>query len=81
MTLHDRFRSALDTEENVVLATVVAGPEGVGAKLLYLDGQKPEGALPAGLAPLVVADAQRALEDERPTTRDYETDAGRFEIF
>jgi xanthine dehydrogenase accessory factor len=81
MTLHDRFRSALDTEGNVVLATVVAGPEGVGAKLLYLDGQEPDGALPAGLAPLVVADAQRALEDERPTTREYETDAGHFEVF
>jgi xanthine dehydrogenase accessory factor len=81
MTLYDRFRSALDTEANVVLATVVAGPDGVGAKLLYRDGQEPEGTVPAALTAKIEDGAERALRDEQSTTLQYETDAGQYEIF
>ncbi|GAC1382331.1 MAG: XdhC/CoxI family protein [Ktedonobacteraceae bacterium] len=60
--LYQELKDLLGQEKGVALATVVRGPEHVGAKLLILPGQKTDGTLGnSELDDLVIADAERAI--------------------
>ncbi len=60
--LFETLEDLLHEEKGVALATVVGGPEHVGAKLLVLPGKKTDGTLGnATLDMLVVEDAERAI--------------------
>ncbi len=82
MSLFDVFRDYLDREIGVVLATVVAGPRGVGEKLLIRAGGLVEGHLsPPALECSATEDASTLLEEEHSATQDYEIDDELYSVF
>jgi len=82
MALYSAFRRYLADETPVVLATIVVGPAGVGAKMLvHADGRAEEQFQPPELACRVVGDAMRLLQHEQPDTVLYDLPDGRFEVF
>jgi xanthine dehydrogenase accessory factor len=82
MTLFDVFRAYLNEEVGVVLATVVAGPRGLGEKLLVRAGGLIEGSLTSSeLERTTVEHASRLLEAEHSETQDYQIGAERYSVF
>jgi xanthine dehydrogenase accessory factor len=82
MTLYDTFRQLLEDEVPVAAATVIAGPDGVGAKLLVREDGSAEGRLATpALACQVAGDAMRLLHEERSETVHYDLPEGGFEVF
>lgn len=60
--LYEAFKERLSLEKGVALATVVRGPEHVGAKLIIYPGKKTAGTLgSSALDAAVVEDAERAI--------------------
>src|SRR5947209_12961509 len=82
MSLHDRFTQCLSEEKPVALATVVSGPEGVGAKILVFADGTAEGKLSSPeLACKVAGDAMRLLREERPETVSYRLADAKYDVF
>src|SRR5947209_8511990 len=84
--LYEELKDLLGQEKGVAMATVVRGPEHVGAKLLVLPGKKTTGTLGnAALDALVVEDAERAIWNGDAGTHTYtiesETGALPFDVF
>lgn len=70
--LYDEFKELLRQEKGVALATVVRGPEHVGAKLLVLPSREKRGTLGSEqLDALVVDDAERAIWQGEASTHQY----------
>jgi xanthine dehydrogenase accessory factor len=82
MSLYDTFRKQIEEEAPVALATLIAGPAGVGSKMLVYGDESVDGHLAAGeLSRRVAGDAMRLLREERPETVEYELPEGRFAVF
>ena len=84
--LYEELKDLLGQEKGVAMATVVRGPEHVGAKLLVLPGKKTDGTLGnEALEALVVEDAERAIWNGEAGTHSYtvesETGAVPFDVF
>ena len=84
--LYEELKDLLGQEKGVAMATVVRGPEHVGAKLLVLPGKKTDGTLGnEALDVLVVEDAERAIWNGEARTNSYtvesETGALPFDVF
>lgn len=81
-TLFDSYRRAVAEQVPVAVATIIAGPAGVGTKLLVsLDGRSEGNFEPADLAGAVTEDALRLLGDERADTVKYARPEGVYEVF
>jgi xanthine dehydrogenase accessory factor len=82
MALYDRYRQLMDEEIPFALLTVIAGPEGVGSKLLLqLDGSTEGEIRPEGLQAAVLHDAGALLRQERSEVRAYDLPEGQFSVF
>jgi xanthine dehydrogenase accessory factor len=82
MSLYNTYRRYIDEEIPFVLATVVAGPEGVGSKLLVqLDGSGEGMIRPEELQEAVRDDAVELLRQERSEVREYARTDGDFSVF
>jgi xanthine dehydrogenase accessory factor len=68
-------------ERGFVLATVVAGPAGMGAKGIFTADGEVEGALPLELLGPVGASALEALGSGDSDTRPYQMPDGTYEVF
>src|SRR5436190_6779208 len=84
--LYEELKDLLAQEKGVALATVVRGPEHVGAKLLVLPGRQSDGTLGnSELDASVLADAERAIWNGEAKTYTYtlESDIGAqpFDVF
>ena len=84
--LYEELKDLLGQEKGVAMATVVRGPEHVGATLLVLPGKKTDGTLGnEALDVLVVEDAERAIWNGEARTNSYtvesETGALPFDVF
>ncbi|MBV9712411.1 MAG: XdhC family protein [Ktedonobacteraceae bacterium] len=83
--LYEELRDLLDKKQGVALATVVDGPEHIGAKLLVFPDQTAHGTL--GLAKLderVRVDAQRAIWNGDASITSYtlrEKETQQFDVF
>jgi xanthine dehydrogenase accessory factor len=85
-TLFETLENLLHEEKGVAVATVVRGPDHVGAKLLVLPGKRAQGTLGnATLDALVVEDAERAIWNGDANTHTYTieeaTGALAFDVF
>src|SRR5579859_6154750 len=70
--LYEELKNLLGQEKGAAMATVVRGPEHVGAKLLVLPKKRTEGTLgDETLDTLVVEDAERAIWTGEAGTRTY----------
>lgn len=82
MSLYGSLRQQITDEIPAALATVVAGPQGLGSKMLIgLDGAIEGGLAPPELARQVVEDAGRLIRAESPDTLTYDLPSGRYEVF
>jgi xanthine dehydrogenase accessory factor len=82
MSLYDTFRTALEEESPVALATLVSGPEGVGSKMLVRPDGSAEGRMVTPeLACHVAGDGMRLLREERSETVAYTLSQGTFDVF
>lgn len=82
MALYDTTRTYLQQQVPFVLTTIVAGPEGIGTKMLVRENGATEGTLtPAGLGEFVIRDALGLLREGRSETRHYEAPGGAFDVF
>src|SRR5436190_8858453 len=84
--LYEELKDLLAQEKGVALATVVRGPDHVGAKLLVLPGKKTGGTLGnETLDAIVLEDAERAIWNGEAGTHTYtvesETGALPFDVF
>jgi len=84
--LYEELKDLLAQEKGAALATVVRGPEHVGAKLLVLPGKKTGGTLGnETLDAIVLEDAERAIWNGEAGTHTYtvesETGALPFDVF
>src|SRR6059058_2319120 len=84
--LYEELKDLLAQEKGAAMATVVRGPEHVGAKLLVLPGKKTDGTLGnKTLDAIVVEDAERAIWNGEAGTHTYsvesETGALPFDVF
>ncbi|MDQ2903374.1 MAG: XdhC/CoxI family protein [Ktedonobacteraceae bacterium] len=70
--LYEALKDRLDHEKGVALATLVRGPEHVGAKLLVFPDKSAQGTLgDAALDAQVIEDAERAIWVGEASTRSY----------
>jgi xanthine dehydrogenase accessory factor len=82
MTLYDTIRTYLENSVPFALATVVAGPIGLGAKLVVRENGTADGRLATPeLACRVAGDGMQLLREERSGTIVYELDEGTFDVF
>jgi xanthine dehydrogenase accessory factor len=82
MSLFDTFRICLERERGVALATVIAGPRGVGSKMLLTqDGLVEEDFKNRALADHVKGDLQRLLAEGRPDALRYGIGVEEWEVF
>jgi xanthine dehydrogenase accessory factor len=82
MSLYDTYRRYIDEEIPFALATVIAGPAGVGGKLLVHSDGAAEGELePMNLEDAVRADAVELLRREQSEIRAYDLLDGHFSVF
>lgn len=82
MTLFQQFRQALSDEIPVALVTVVAGPDGVGDKMLvHADGSAEGRIAPPELACHAAGEAMRLLRAEQADTVSFELPEGHYELF
>ncbi|MGI8968534.1 MAG: XdhC family protein [Chloroflexota bacterium] len=82
MSVFSRLRQCVAEETAVTLATIVAGPRNVGAKILIFPGGNWENSLgDDDLTTQVAADAPRLLLTERSETKQYATASGEYEVF
>jgi xanthine dehydrogenase accessory factor len=82
MSLFDAFRACLDQETGVVLVTIVAGPSGVGEKLLVRADATVDGMMASDeLSDKATTDALRLLREERSSAQEYEVADGRYTVF
>jgi xanthine dehydrogenase accessory factor len=80
--LYDALKAAVAAERPVALVTLVAGPGGIGEKLLIYDDGTTLGALPTALPrEQIVADAQELLRQEKTLTRSYAAEGGEARLF
>src|SRR5205807_9893799 len=84
--LYEELKDLLAQEKGAAMATVVRGPEHIGAKLLVLPGKKTDGTLGnKTLDAIVVEDAERAIWNGEAGTHTYsvesETGALPFDVF
>ena len=84
--LYEELKGLLDEEKGAAMATVVRGPEYVGAKLLVLPGKRTDGTLgDERLDAMVVEDAERAIWNGEAGTRTYTLESGSealpFDVF
>ena len=84
--LYEELKNLLAQEKGAALATVVRGPEHIGAKLLILPGKKTQGTLGnKTLDTIVLEDAEHAIWNGDAETHTYtvetDTDALPFDIF
>jgi xanthine dehydrogenase accessory factor len=81
-TIYETLKTALEAEQPVAVATLVAGAEPVGAKLLIRPGGEVLGALaPQVNQQAVVRDALDMLARDERGIRTYPSPAGDLEIF
>jgi len=82
MEWYEGLAEAVRAGRPVGVATVVAGPRALGAKMLaYADGRR-EGAFGLGeLDDTVIADCLEALRNERADTRSYAAAGEEFQVF
>lgn len=82
MSLYDTYRRYLEDEVPCALATVIAGPTGVGGKLLVeQDGSSQGSVEPDDLREQVRADAVELLRAERSEVREYALPEGSYSVF
>jgi xanthine dehydrogenase accessory factor len=84
--LYEELKGLLEQEKGVALATVVRGPEYVGAKLLIFPGGTTHGSLNQGeLEKRIIADAERAIWSGEADTHSYslagETGTVTYDVF
>ena len=82
MPLFDQFRRYLADEIPIAVATVVAGPDGLGSKLLVQADGSTEGTLRSqDLVERVARDGVRLLREEVPDTLVYTLARETYEVF
>lgn len=82
MTLYPTFRRYISDEIPVALATLVSGPDSVGAKMIVLADGSMEGQLGTPeLLRRVAGDAVERLRDGVSETLTYELPEGRYQVF
>ncbi len=82
MTFYDTFRRLIDEQIPFAVATVIAGPEEIGAKaFVYADSRTEDTQLSPELAEPVTADAVRLLTEERSETIRYLVPSGEYDVF
>jgi xanthine dehydrogenase accessory factor len=80
--LYDALKQAIADERPAVLVTLIAGPVGVGDKLLVYDDGVTLGALAAPLPQQqIVQDALELLRGEKTTARSYAVENGEARLF
>src|SRR6185312_14595608 len=84
--LYEELKDLLGREKGVALATVVRGPEYVGAKMLVFPNQTTRGTLGlAALESMVIGDAERAIWNGEANTHTYKiestTETPSFDVF
>jgi xanthine dehydrogenase accessory factor len=84
--LYERLKERLSQEQGAALATIVSGPELVGAKLLVLPGAIAHGTLHlAELKSQIIGDAEQTIWTGRKYTRTYTIESAtgthQFEVF
>ena len=82
MDWYEKVAGAIRAQEAVGVATVVAGPRALGAKMLVYGDSRREGELGLdGLEDRIAADCRTALENERAETRPYTLNEAEFRVF
>lgn len=82
MSLYDIFRQRLENEIPIAVATVIAGPDGTGSKILVEQDGSAQGRFDSPeLACRVAGDAMRLLRDELPDTMSYDLPEGSYDVF
>ncbi|HEV3310620.1 MAG TPA: XdhC/CoxI family protein [Chloroflexota bacterium] len=82
MTLYDSIRDRIAREEAFVVATVIAGPEGVGRKVIIHSDGRVEGDLGmTGQESAIIESALACLARELSDTASFEVDRQRYEVF
>jgi xanthine dehydrogenase accessory factor len=82
MSLYTTFRKYLDDEIPIAVATVIAGPSGVGDKMLVQADGAAEGQVsPPEFACQIAGDAMRLLRQEQSDTVAYNLPDGSREVF
>jgi xanthine dehydrogenase accessory factor len=84
--LYEELKERLNQEKGAALATIVSGPESVGAKLLVLPGGVAHGTLnPAELEKQIIADAEQSIWAGNKHTHTYTIESATgpqsFEVF
>jgi xanthine dehydrogenase accessory factor len=80
--IYTTLKSALDSQKGAALATLVQGPEHIGAKLLFLPGQAPQGTLGSvELDQQVLPIAERATWAGTGSSHTITLPAGTYEVF
>src|SRR6266568_3219020 len=84
--LYEELKGLLEQEKGVALATIVRGPEHIGAKLLIFPGGTTHGSLDQSeLEKLIIADAERAIWSGEADTHSYslagETGTITYDVF
>lgn len=82
MPLFDKFRQCVESQSGVALATVIAGPSGIGSKMLLTRDGIVEHDFPnPDLADRVESDLHRFLKEEQPDAVLYKIASDNWEIF
>ena len=82
MTIYETLKAAIEAEEPIAVATLVAGDAGVGAKLLVRPDGTTLGALGSGLDQQeVVRDALAMLARDESGIKTYATTTGDLSVF
>jgi xanthine dehydrogenase accessory factor len=82
MDWYERVAAAIRSREAIGVATVVAGPRALGAKMLVFANGSHEGELGLGdVDERIAADCQAALQNERAETRTYTLNDTEFRVF
>ncbi|GHO73190.1 xanthine and Co dehydrogenase maturation factor [Ktedonobacter sp. SOSP1-85] len=80
--IYTTLKSALDSQKGAALATLVQGPEHIGAKLLFLPGQAPWGTLGSvELDQQVLPIAERATWSGTGASHTITLPTGTYEVF
>lgn len=80
--IYTALKTALNSQKGAALSTLVQGPEHIGAKLLFLPGQAPQGSLGSvELDQQVLSLAERATWAGTGTTHTFTLPTGTYEVF
>lgn len=81
MSLFQSIARHIEQEDTFLLATVIAGPESVGDKAIFLPDGIIEGHLPEPVCEQIVADFDGIIQGEARESRVFQADGREYEVF